>query len=151
MPTSGGLIWGAGPVFLLPTANDDRLGAKKWGLGPTAVLLKQEGPWTYGALLNHIWSVAGDSDRANLSTTFIQPFLAYVTTTQTTFTVNTESTYDWKSRQWSVPINLLASQLMKVGPQPLSIGIGARYWAASAETAQHGWGLRLVLTLLFPK
>src|SRR6266571_282840 len=28
-PTSGGWIWGAGPVLLLPTATDDRLGTEK--------------------------------------------------------------------------------------------------------------------------
>ena len=33
-PTQSGWIWGAGPVFLLPTASDDLLGADKWGLGP---------------------------------------------------------------------------------------------------------------------
>lgn len=43
-PTASGWIWGAGPVFLLPTATDDLLGAEKWGLGPTAVALKQKGP-----------------------------------------------------------------------------------------------------------
>ena len=30
--------------------------------GPTAVALKHVGPWTYGALVNHIWSFAGDDD-----------------------------------------------------------------------------------------
>ena len=45
-PTAGGLIWGAGPVLLLPTATDELLGSEKWGLGPTGVLLKQSGPWT---------------------------------------------------------------------------------------------------------
>jgi hypothetical protein len=43
-PTAGGWIWGAGPVELLPTASDDMLGGEKWGLGPTAVALKQQGP-----------------------------------------------------------------------------------------------------------
>ena len=62
-PTSSGIIWGVGPVFLLPTATDDLLGGGKWGAGPTAVALKQSGPWTYGALVNHIWSFAGDEDR----------------------------------------------------------------------------------------
>jgi len=70
-PTQSGWIWGAGPVFLLPTATDDLLGADKWGIGPTAVVLKQKGPWTYGALANHIWSVAGDGDRKAISTTFL--------------------------------------------------------------------------------
>jgi hypothetical protein len=58
-PTASGWIWGAGPVLLLPTATDEILGAEKWGIGPTAVLLKQSGPWTYGALGNHIESFAG--------------------------------------------------------------------------------------------
>jgi len=38
-----GIIWGAGPVFLLPTGTDDLLSGKKWGAGPTAVVLRQTG------------------------------------------------------------------------------------------------------------
>ncbi len=45
-PTKTGWIWGAGPVMLLPTGSDDLLTADKWGLGPTAVALKQDGNWT---------------------------------------------------------------------------------------------------------
>lgn len=71
-PTAGGWIWGAGPVLLLPTGTSDLLSAKKWGLGPTAVLPKQDHGWTYGGLINHIWSVAGDSARPDISTTFLQ-------------------------------------------------------------------------------
>ena len=36
---------------------------------------RKEG-WTYGALVNHIWSFAGDDDRNEISSTFIQPFVA---------------------------------------------------------------------------
>ena len=44
---------GVGPVLLVPTASDDRLGTDKWGTGPTAVVLKQTASgWTYGALAN---------------------------------------------------------------------------------------------------
>ena len=100
-PTAGGLIYGVGPVFLLPTATDRRLGTEQWAVGPTGVVLKQEGPWTVGVLANHLWSVAGDSDRASLNATFVQPFVTYVTRTRTTFALNTESTYDWQRSQWS--------------------------------------------------
>src|SRR5688572_19920508 len=55
-PGPGGIIWGVGPVFLLPTGTDPLLGGEKWGAGPTGVVLKQSGPWTYGMLANHIWS-----------------------------------------------------------------------------------------------
>jgi hypothetical protein len=53
-----GVTWGVGPVFLWPTGNNV-FGSQKWGAGPTAVILKQDGGWTYGALVNHIWSYAG--------------------------------------------------------------------------------------------
>lgn len=150
-PTESGLIWGVGPVLYLDTASDETLGAEKWGAGPTAVVLKQQGPWTYGALANHIESFAGDGDRADISATFLQPFLTYVTATQTTFAINTESTYDWEAEKWSVPINLTVSQLLKLGGQIFQIGGGVRYWAQSPQNGPDDWGLRLQLTLLFPR
>lgn len=150
-PTSAGIIWGVGPVMLLPTATDDALGAEKWGIGPTAVALKQTGPWTYGGLVNHIQSFAGNGSREDVSATFLQPFLSYITKTKTTIGLNTESTYDWKGDHWSVPINLTVNQLFKIGKQPLQIGGGVRYWAESPDNGPEGWGARLQLTLLFPK
>jgi hypothetical protein len=150
-PTSGGLIWGAGPVFLLPTGSDDRLSGRKWGLGPTGVALKQDGPWTVGALANHIWSVAGDDDRTDVSATFLQPFVSYTTPQAWTYSLNTESTYDWKARQWSVPINAVVTKLIKVGEQHISLGGGIRYWADGPDEGPHDIGYRLVVTFLFPK
>lgn len=145
------MIWGVGPAFLLPTASDPLLGGEKWGAGVTGVVLVQKGPWTYGALANHVWSVAGDSSRADISSTFLQPFLSYITSTKTTYGVNTETTYSWKTSQWSVPINFTVNQLFKVGTQPMQIGVGARYWADGPESGPSGWGLRVIYTLLFPK
>jgi hypothetical protein len=150
-PTAGGWIWGVGPVELLPTASKDRLGSEKWGLGPTAVALKQSGPLTYGALVNHIWSVAGDDDRPDINATFMQPFFAYVTRSSTTFSLNTESTYDWENEAWSVPINATVAQLFAPGGLPLQLGVGARYWAESPDNGAEGWGFRAQLTLLFPQ
>lgn len=149
-PTEDGWIWGAGPVFMLPTATDDLLGTDKWGLGPTAVALKQDGPWTYGALVNHIWSVAGDSDRQDINATYMQPFLAYTTKEAVTVALNTESTYDWKSEQWGVPINVTVSKVMNLGDQLVSVGAGVRYWAESTDGGPEGVGMRLMFTLLLP-
>ncbi|CAD5265832.1 conserved hypothetical protein [Bosea sp. 62] len=149
-PTAGGIIWGAGPVFLLPTATDDLLGGGKFGMGLTAVVLKQEGPWTVGALANHIWSVAGKGGRSDISATYLQPFISYRTSDAWTFTLNTESTYDWTAEQWSVPINFQVSKLVKFGEQPVSLSAGVRYWAAAPKNGPRGWGPRVGLTFLFP-
>ncbi len=75
--THNGLTWGAGAAFLVPTATNQYLGFGKWGVGPTAVVLKQANGFTYGALANQIWSVAGQADRANVSQLFVQPFFTY--------------------------------------------------------------------------
>lgn len=150
-PTAGGWIWGVGPALLLPTASDKVLGSEKWALGPTAVVLKQASGWTYGVLGNHLWSVAGDDDRDDISASLIQPFFGYTTRTYTTFMINTESSYDWKRETWSVPVNLMVTQMLRVGGQPLTLQAGARYWADSPDGGPDGWGFRLALTLLFPK
>jgi hypothetical protein len=43
------------------------------------------------------------------------------------FALNTESAYDWKAKQWSVPINFNVAQLLGVGDQLLQVGAGVRY------------------------
>jgi hypothetical protein len=149
-PTESGWILGAGPVLLYPSATNDAVGGEKWGAGPTAIALKQDSGWTYGVLANHVWSFAGNDDRTDVSATFIQPFLSYTTKTYTTFGVNTESTYDWESRQWIVPINLSVSQLMKFGSQPVSFQLSARGYAERPDGGPD-WGLSFTTTFLFPK
>jgi hypothetical protein len=148
-PTAGGWILGAGPVLLWPSATDDLLGSGKWGAGPTALALKQTGGWTYGILANHLWSYAGEGDRADVNATFVQPFVSFTTKTKTTFGLNAESSYDWNRSQWSVPLNLTVGQLFKVGGQPMQFTVGGRYYAEGPEGGPE-WGVRAVLTLLFP-
>ncbi|HSU67435.1 MAG TPA: hypothetical protein VLJ39_11220 [Tepidisphaeraceae bacterium] len=149
-PTAGGIIWGAGPVFLYPTGTSQYTTGKKWGAGPTFVVLKQFGQTTVGLLANHIWSVAGSNNRPAVSSTFLQPFVSYTTKGATTYTFNAESTYNWKTKQWSVPINATIAQLVRIGKQPVSIGFGGRYYVATPDFGPH-WGVRVVTTLLFPK
>jgi hypothetical protein len=150
-PTESGWIWGAGPVLLLPTGSNDLLTADKWGAGPTAVLLKQSNGWTRGVLANHLWSFAGEDERADVNATFLQPFLTYTTPTQWTFGLNTETSYDWESEQWSVPANVSASKLLRFGKQLVSLGGGVRYWLDSPDSGAEGFGARITVTLLFPR
>ena len=142
-------IWGAGPVFLFPTATDDSLGAERWGMGPTGVILKQSGPWTYGLLANHIWSFARDDQRKEINATYLQPFLSYTFKTATTLTCSSESTYDWVGDQWTVPLIGGVSQLVKIGRLPVSLGVNGKYWVEGPDSAPD-WGVRFTMTFLFP-
>ena len=145
-----GIIWGVGPVIYLPTATEETLGAEKWGAGPTAVALRQQGPWTYGMLANQVWSFAGDSDRSDVNATFLQPFLNYTFPSATTLFLNTEATYDWTAEEASIPINAGVNQLFTVGGQAFQIGAGLRYWADAPDGGPDDFGVRLNLVALFP-
>ena len=148
-PGPGGITWGVGPVGYYPTNTDNLLGPDKWGVGPTFVALVQPGGWTIGMLANQIWSVGGDNNQQDVSATFLQPFIVYTTKSHTSFALNSESTYDWVSDQWTVPFNLSVSQVFKIGKLPMQAQIGARYYAESPNGGPD-WGLRASLTLLFP-
>lgn len=148
-PTAGGLIWGVGPVFQIPTASSNAFGVNEWGAGLTALVLKQSGPWTIGALVNHVWDVGGSS--ADQSTSFLQPFVNYTTPNALTFALNTESTYDWISGEWTVPVNMKISKLVNIGDRPVSLSATARYWADTPAGGADGWGMTLGATFLFPK
>jgi hypothetical protein len=150
-PTASGWIWGLGPVFLLPTGTDDLLSAEKFGLGPTGVALKQDGGWTYGALVNHIWSVAGSDDRGDVSTTLLQPFFSYTTSGAVTYTLQAEASRDWEAETWSIPVGALVSKVTRVGGQLVSVQAGVRYYADSAPGGPEGFGARAMLTFLFPR
>jgi hypothetical protein len=149
--TDSGWTWGVGPALLLPTASDELLGAEKWSIGPTAVALKQTADsWTYGALANHLWSIAGDDDRPDISSTYLQPFLAKGLGKGRTLSANFESSYDWKGQQWSVPLNIAYSKVNKIGTQLVSYQGGVRYYFEGPDGGPD-WGLRFTFTLLFPK
>ena len=147
-PTSNGWIWGVGPAVQLPTSSNDQFGEDEWAAGPTAIALKQTGPWTYGALVNHVWDLSGDTD---INASFMQPFLSYTTPEAVTIALNTESTYDWEGEDWSVPINLMVSKLVTLGKQPVQFQGGLRYWAESPDNGPDDFGLRFAVTFLFPK
>jgi hypothetical protein len=145
-----GIIWGVGPVFLLPTATEDALGSQKFGLGPSIVALRQENGWTYGALVNQLWSVAGARHRQNVNATFLQPFLSYTFKTYTTVGVSSEASLDWTRHQWTAPVLVNLSQILVIGGQPLSIGLSGKYFV-DRPTGGPDFGLRFTVTLLFPK
>jgi hypothetical protein len=150
-PGKFGLIWGLGPVALLPTGTNTFTTANQWALGPTGVVLKQSGPWTVGVLANHLWSVQNRGRLSDVNTSFVQPFVSYTTPSAWSATLQTETTYDWQGEQWAIPINFLVGKVLKLGDQLVSVGAGVRYWAQGPEQGPHGWAGRVVFTILLPK
>jgi hypothetical protein len=150
---SGALTCGVGPAISLPSTTVPTLGTEKWSVGPTVVVLKQDGPWTYGALWNQIWSVAGNSTRDDVNQMFLQPFAAYTTANLWTIMLQSESTANWKAvdHKWTVPINLLFAKLSSFGTFPASYQLGFGVFAAKAPDVGPDWKIRAALVILLPR
>ena len=148
----GTLTYGVGPAVNWPTSTDRLLGSGTLGLGPTGVFLFQQNGWTYGLLVNQVWGVAATRDHTpDLNNTFLQPFVSYTTADAWTFGMNSESSYNWTSGQWSVPINWTVAKLTAIGTQRVQFQAGLRYWAHAASGGPDGVGARFAVTFLFPK
>ncbi len=111
---------------------------------------KQQGGWSSYILSRHTWSFAGDRDRPIASETLIQPSISYTFNTLTTLGLVSETKYDWRERQWTVPLNLTVSQFFKVGKVPLKLTLGGRLYAERPPGGPD-WGLRFTMTFLFPE
>ena len=146
-----GLVWGAGPVLLVPIATDDLLGTKKFGVGPTALILKQAKGWTYGALVNQIWSVAGDEERTDVNQLFLQPFLVYNWKTGAGVGFNAEITQNWEGDTTTAFLHPTISGVTRLGTQIVSLLIGPRLQVAGADGSRSDFGVRAQVTLVFPK
>jgi hypothetical protein len=151
----GKLIWGVGPAVLLPTATNSALGQGKWGLGPSFAVLTQPKWGSAGVLIQNLWSVAGNSQRAavnqlelDLSFSYNLPHGWYLTSAPTI-------TADWTQvtdERWLVPVGGGAGRSFNVGKQALDSNL-AWYWNADRPANQLSpkWQISWQFTLLFPK
>jgi len=148
-PSNSNTTWGVGPVFLVPIATNDYLGGKKFGIGPSVVALKQSNGWTVGGLANHIFSVAGDEARSDISATFVNPFVGYNWKSGAGIILNTEYTHDWVNELNILTIQPLFTAVTKFGKQTISFGTGPRMHFAPEK--RPNYGLRAQIILVFPK
>jgi hypothetical protein len=147
--THNGLTWGAGPAFLVPTATNQYLGTGKFGVGPTAVILKQTNGFTFGALANQIWSVAGQTDRANVSQLFVQPFFTYNWKSGAGIGAVETITQNWETKIFASSVALPLTGITKFGKQIIQLAVGPQIPISGPNRGDFGWRAQLVL--IFPK
>ena len=147
------VIWGAGPAFRLPTAsNPELLGSEKLSVGASGVLFYSTGKWTMGGVSSNVWSIAGESDRADVNSFVLQYFLNYnlgkgwALGTAPILTANWEADSD---NTWIIPWGLQVSKVTAFGAQPVNLLIG---YYTNSEHPDNGPEdqVRLQLNFLFP-
>ncbi len=152
---TGDLVWAIGPVFQLPTATNDALGQGKWGAGPTAGLQWSGTQWTFGGLINNIWSFAGNAGRPAVNQMELQPEVNYSFKDNPNryLTFSPTLTADWEAsggERWTVPVSLGLGQLFKWGHQSINVQATA-YYNVVAPTGASTWTLEVEVQLLYPK
>jgi hypothetical protein len=152
----GSFIWGAGPIFLLPTATDERLGAGKWGAGPACVGLTMRGPWVFGALAQNIWSFAdsGDGKRDDVNQFLLQYFINYNMADGWYLNSAPIITANWKAEsdnRWTVPFGAGVGKIFRIGKLPVNASIQAYYNVVKPDLLGPDWTLRFQIQFLFPK
>jgi hypothetical protein len=147
------IIWGLGPTFILPTATNPLLGQGKWSTGPSAVVLSQPGHWTLGALVNNVWSFAGQSRRPNVNQMLLQYFINYNLAKGWFITWQPVLTANWEASnggRWVVPFGGGLGRIMKVGFQPVLL-TAQFYGNAVHPSGTSPWNMKLQISFLFPK
>jgi hypothetical protein len=149
----GKLIWGAGPVFVLPTATSKVLGQGKLSMGPSLVALVQPGKWSLGVLVNNVWSVAGPSDRTDVKQMTLQYFVNYNLKRGWYLSSSPLISANWKASTgnvWTVPVGGGVGRILRLGLQPVNIS-AQFYGNAARPSGGSPWGMRLQIAFLFPK
>ncbi|MGB6020493.1 MAG: hypothetical protein WBF77_12955 [Sulfurimonadaceae bacterium] len=149
----GSIIWGAGFSVSMPTATSDSLGSGKWSTGPTAVLLTQTSWGSLGALFRQIWSVAGESDRADVSQFLFEPFFNYNLKDGWYLTSDMVWSANWEAdsgNEWTIPVGGGVGKMFKIGDQAVNSKLEAYANAVQPDGAPD-WSIRYTFQLLFPK
>jgi hypothetical protein len=147
----GELIWGAGPVFQVPSATPGTLGAGKWAAGPDLVLLEMPGHTVFGILMTQVWSFAGQVNRPNVSAALFQPFFNYNLKNGWTLTTGPSITANWVATQnkWAVPLGGGVSKTFKLGDQVMQLS--AQYYTYVArQIGTPQTNLKVSWSLLYP-
>jgi hypothetical protein len=147
------LIWGAGPMLVLPTATGRVLGQGKFSAGPSIVAVVQPGHWTLGALVNNVWSIGGQSGRANVDQMTFQYFINYNLKKGWYVSVSPIINANWKAASdnvWTVPVGGGVGRVLRLGFQPVNVS-AAFYGNVVHPRGGSPWGMRLQIAFLFPK
>lgn len=150
---AGPIIWGAGPIVSFPTATRDFLGTKKLSVGPTAVVLRSQGRWLYGTLVNNLFSVAGPSRRADVNQMLMQPFVNYNLPHKWYLTSSPIITANWEvkpDQRWTVPVGGGVGRIVHFGTLPVNIYTQFFRNVERPDGTTH-WSARFQMQFLFPK
>lgn len=150
---AGPIIWGVGPVVSFPAATQDLLGTGKLSAGPTAVVLRIQGHWLFGTLVQNVFSVAGPAGRSDVNQMLIQPFVNYNLRHGWYLTASPIITANWETRaeeRWLVPVGGGIGKIVHFGKLPVNMSVQC-FQNVERPGGTTPWSVRFEMQFLFPK
>ena len=148
---------GLGPSLVIP-AGDGPTDSGKLSVGPALLGYYHRGPWTVGARMRNIWSVAGDPERADVHRFIAQPLIRYQFSKNGFFTSSPIISSDWthpEGEGWTVPVGGGLGYAFKLAKQPMQISLEGYYNAVKPTVAGEellgDWTIRTQWQVLFPR
>lgn len=143
-----GLVTGAGIAAAIPTGTRE-LSSGTWTLGPEGVLASVGKRGVAALRVSHGWNVGGSRDIPTSSTS-LQPVLVLLPGGGWSVSTSPELSYDWKGREWTVPLNVGCSRTLKVGGIPLKVGVSLDYYVVRPDAFAPEWTFGLNITPVVP-
>lgn len=153
---TGHFIFGAGPIFLFPSATSDDLGQQQWAMGPAVVLGYKTDKATFGVFPNYFWKI-GEEDQQqstpNVSQLSLLYFFNYKLPDAWQIGFNPTITYNDKApsdNKWNVPVGLYVGRMVRLGRLPVLIKLGGEYSVVSEDLFGLRFQFRLQITPVIP-
>ncbi len=149
----GDLVLGGGPVFLFPTATEDRLGTERYSAGPAALAAYMGEKAILGGLYQQFISYTGQSGRDEVNLSNLQLFYwlnfdgGWQVGGSPIIKANWEADSD---NTWNVPIGLGVRRLLFLGKLPVRVGVSFEWSAVYEETLGDRWNIRIDITPIIP-
>jgi len=145
-----GFLWAFGMVGTLPTATDSDVAGKQLRLGPEA-LIAQFYKWgLWGLFPSHQWDVTGWGDNGYFCNSQIQAFLTFLPGGGWNVGTTPIMNYDWKTNDWTIPLNLTAGKTVKFGAMPLKLALEVNYYVEKPDAFGPEWMVSFNITPVVP-
>jgi hypothetical protein len=152
-PNIPGVILGAGPTFIFPSAPTHDLGQGKFQMGPSVVLGFISKNWVGGVFPQHWWSVAGTNATPVTNQTNIQYFLFRMLpgAWQVGFTPNI--LINWRAdgrNQVTFPLGLGVGRTFKLGGVPIQSTLEFQWMPVHPDDFGQRFNIRFVFKPVLP-
>jgi len=135
---SNGTVMLAGLVGTLPVGTSDRVTGAQLRAGPEAVIGKLSKWGLVGVFPSHQWDVAGmggtkEQRDAEYSTSSLQLFAVHTAGGGWTYGTEPISSYNWKTNNWTIPLNVYVSKTVLLNKRPWKFEIDLNYYVEQED------------------